>query len=123
MAEDAKLEADGHPDTVLPYAAARRQDGPSRAQRTTATLVGLLLGFGVCLVCAGAWWLQALQLAPPSVPPEPFDWHRPAIGTLIGLAILTTASWIPIRARRDLRVAILTGGGLVLLLQGLCFLK
>jgi hypothetical protein len=67
--------------------------------------------------------MQTLQLAPPSARPIPFEWRPPTVATLVGLAVLAAACWMPVRARRDLRIAILTGSGLALLLQGICFLK
>jgi cell division protein FtsW (lipid II flippase) len=114
------------PAAVLRYEAAdRRPQQPSREQRTTATLVGFLLGFGVSASCAATWWLANSNMSPPATQPAPppsFVWREPAMLTLAGIAILAAAAMVPVRARRDLRIAILTGCGLVLFLSGVCLL-
>jgi hypothetical protein len=113
-------------DHVLPYQPTYRDprlDTPTREQRTTASFAGFLAGFGISIACAAAWWMQNLPTAPPSTPRAPFDWQMPSFCTLVGFGILTGIALVPLRARRDLRIGILTGFGLVLLLQGLCFLK
>jgi hypothetical protein len=108
------------PAATLPYRAGH-DEAPSREQQFGAWLSGFGGGFIASAGCALFWWDSAIKSGGP-VPRRPFDWRGPLMITLFLMAIVVFYAVRRKRAARAYRLGMLAGAGVVLLLQGLCFL-